>query len=69
MSTPSDPRSEQQVVLADIDIPFGRLVVFFIKAGLAAIPAAIIVWLILMLIAGGLSMMFGFGWWMRRPFL
>lgn len=39
------------VTLVDIDIPFGRLVAFFVKASLAAIPAAIIVWIILWLIA------------------
>ena len=39
------------VTLVDIDIPFGRLVAFFVKASLAAIPAAIIVWIVLWLIA------------------
>ena len=59
--------AEGRVVLTDIDISFGRLVIFFIKAGLAAVPAAIIIWIILMLIFGGLGMLFGFGWWMHGP--
>jgi hypothetical protein len=33
----------QRTILVDIDIPFGRLIGIFIKFGLAAIPAAIIV--------------------------
>ena len=32
----------ERVVIADVRIPFFRLVLFFIKAALAAIPAAII---------------------------
>jgi hypothetical protein len=39
------------VVITDLRIPFFRLVLFFVKAGLAAIPAAIIVSLIVMLLA------------------
>jgi len=60
-------QTESRVIVTDIDISFTRLVVFFIKAGLAAVPAAIIVWIILMLIFGGLGMLFGFGWWMHGP--
>ncbi len=37
--------------MVDFEFPFGRLVGVFVKASLAAIPAAIIVWLILCLIA------------------
>jgi hypothetical protein len=33
----------QRFVMVDLRIPFFRLVMFFIKAGLAAIPAAIVV--------------------------
>ncbi len=51
------------VVLVDLDISFWRLVLFFVKASLAAIPAAIIVGLILMLIAMIVRGLFGFGWW------
>ena len=56
---------EQRTVLSDIDIPFGRLVVFFIKAGLAAIPATIIIWLIVMLLMIPFSLLFGVGWMHR----
>ena len=51
------------VVLVDLDISFWRLVLFFVKASLAAIPAAIIVGLILMLIGMIVRGLFGFGWW------
>ena len=40
----------QRIVVVDLRIPFVRLVLFFVKAALAAIPAAIIVGLLLMLI-------------------
>jgi len=39
------------VVVTDLRIPFFRLMLFFVKAGLAAIPAAIIVTVIVMLVA------------------
>jgi len=39
------------VVITDLRIPFLRLVMFFVKAALAAIPAAIIVSFIVMSIA------------------
>jgi hypothetical protein len=32
-----------RVSLANLDVSFGRLVLFFVKAGLAAIPAILIV--------------------------
>lgn len=58
----------QKNTLTDIDIPFFRLVVIFIKMGLAAIPAAIIVSLIIGIIMlafgglfGGLGMMYNNG--------
>jgi hypothetical protein len=41
----------QRIIVTDLRIPFFRLVLFFIKAGLAAIPAAIVVGFIVMLIA------------------
>jgi VIT1/CCC1 family predicted Fe2+/Mn2+ transporter len=40
----------QRVVIVDLRIPFVRLVLFFVKAALAAIPAAIIIGLLLMLV-------------------
>ena len=44
-----DPNS-YRVTVTDIDVPFTRLVAFFVKAALAAIPAAIIVAVVLRLI-------------------
>lgn len=54
---------ENRVTLTDIDVPFGRLVFFFVKAALAAIPAAIIVMVILMFMGFLLSAIFGAGHW------
>ena len=56
----------QRIVVVDLRIPFVRLVLFFVKAALAAIPAAIIFGFLLMLVTalfaglagdGGLVMM------------
>ena len=49
----------QRVVVIDLRISFFRLMMFFIKATLAAIPAAIIVGFILMLIAAAFVAMLG----------
>jgi hypothetical protein len=43
------------VVVTDLRIPFFRLMLFFIKAGLAAIPAAIIVSLIVTVLAAAIA--------------
>lgn len=40
----------QRFVIVDLRIPFFRLVLFFIKAALAAIPAMIVVGFLLMLV-------------------
>jgi hypothetical protein len=71
MSTQPDTPERSRTVLTDIDIPFGRLVVFFIKAGLASIPAAIILWVILMIVIGllGALLGFGFNWRMHSTVL
>jgi hypothetical protein len=55
----------ERVTITDIDIPFGRLVAIFIKWALAAIPATIILTLILMVVMGILGTIFGLGWTMR----
>jgi len=55
----------ERIVITDIDIPFGRLVAIFIKWALAAIPATIIVTLILLVIMGVFGAIFGLGWMMR----
>jgi hypothetical protein len=54
------------ITLVNIDVPFGRLVAFFVKASLAAIPAAIIVWVILWLIAAAVWGLLGLSFF--RPF-
>lgn len=50
-----------RTVLTDIDIPFGSLVLFFVKASLAVIPAAVIVSFILVFIGWIFGVIFGFG--------
>jgi hypothetical protein len=59
----ADPNS-YRVTVTDIDVPFTRLVAFFVKAALAAIPAAIIVAIVLRVIGAllaGLLVGSGFG--------
>jgi hypothetical protein len=51
--------SAQRVVVVDLRIPFVRLVLFFIKATLAAIPAAIVVGFLLMLVTALIAGLFG----------
>jgi hypothetical protein len=51
----------QRFVISDIDIPFWRLVAILIKWALAAIPAAIVVTIIVMVIMGMLGLLFGMG--------
>ena len=60
------PEPQHPVVITDIDVPFMRLVAFFVKATLAAIPAAIIVWLILMAMLLAMAAIFGITFWPRR---
>lgn len=55
------PNDSSRIVVSDIDIPFGSLVLFFVKAAFAAIPAAIIVTAVLAVIGILLRMAFGFG--------
>ena len=60
--------NDKQITITDIDIPFGRLVMIFIKFALAAIPAAIAVSIIMgvrMMIFAGI---FG-GSFMRGGFM
>ena len=47
------------VVITDLRISFFRLMLFFVKAGLAAIPAAIIVSIIVMVLAALVAAVFG----------
>ena len=61
MSDQAQPIARQRTTVTDIDIPFGRLIVIFIKFGLAAIPAAIVVSIVVTLIGVVLSAIFGTG--------
>ena len=54
MSTQSHP-----VTVRDIDIPFGRLVMIFIKLVLAMIPALIVVYVLIGAVGIVLIMLFG----------
>ena len=56
----------ERVTVVDLRIPFIRLMLFFVKAALAAIPAAIIAGFILMLIAAVLAAIFGTPTFMMR---
>jgi hypothetical protein len=47
------------VIVTDLRIPFFRLMLFFIKAGLAAIPAAIIVSIIVTVLAAAIAATLG----------
>jgi VIT1/CCC1 family predicted Fe2+/Mn2+ transporter len=51
--------SGQRIVIVDLRIPFFRLVLFFIKAALAAIPAAIVVGFLLMLVTALIAALLG----------
>lgn len=61
MSDTTQLAAKPRTTITDIDIPFGRLIVIFIKFGLAAIPAAIVVSIIVTLIGVVLSAIFGTG--------
>ena len=58
----------QRFVIVDLRIPFVRLVLFFVKAALAAIPAAIILGFLLMLVTALVAALVGDGgfFMMRR---
>jgi hypothetical protein len=51
----------QRFVVVDLRIPFVRLVLFFVKAALAAIPAAIIVGFLLVLVTALIAALMGDG--------
>jgi uncharacterized protein YacL len=60
------PEPSYRITIVDFDIPFGRLVAFFVKASLAAIPAAIIATFILSLIWIVIAAIFGLA--VRQPY-
>lgn len=62
MSDTQQPAGLQRTIVTDIDISFGRLIVIFIKFGLAAIPAAIVLSFIVTLIGFILTAIFGPGY-------
>ena len=51
--------ADNRITIADIDIPFGRLVMFFVKVAFASIPAMILVYLILGAVFLAISLLFG----------
>ena len=55
--------ASRPVSLVDLDVPFGRLTLFFIKAGLAAIPALFIVMATAAVAGGLLRGLFRIGFW------
>jgi hypothetical protein len=58
-----DTDEPKSVRLTDLDVPFLRLVAFFVKAGLAAVPAAIILMLTIALTGVLLRGVFRIGAW------
>jgi hypothetical protein len=52
-----------RVSLASLDVPFGRLVLFFVKAGLAAIPAILIIMLTVGVVGAILRGVLRAGYW------
>jgi hypothetical protein len=55
------PAPAERVVLVDLRVPFFRLVFFLVKLSLAAIPAAIILGAILMLVSAAVAAFLGGG--------
>jgi hypothetical protein len=53
--------SSSNVRIIDLDVPFGRLVLFFVKAGFALIPALFLIWAVLALAAVVFGGPFGIG--------
>jgi hypothetical protein len=49
----------QRIVLVDLRVPYLRLVLFFIKAMFALIPAAIVVGAVLMVLSAALAAFMG----------
>ncbi|MGL4728961.1 MAG: hypothetical protein ACRCWO_09415 [Bosea sp. (in: a-proteobacteria)] len=53
--------SPYRVTVEAIDIPFAKLVLFFVKAGLAAVPAALILMIVFFLFGALMHGLFGLG--------
>jgi hypothetical protein len=55
------PAPAERVILVDLRVPFFRLVLFLVKLSLAAIPAAIILGAIVMVVSAALAAFLGGG--------
>jgi hypothetical protein len=66
MSDTQHSAGMQRMTLTNIDISFGRLIMIFIKFGLAAIPAAIVLTIIFMLIGMVLAAILGPGFFQMQ---
>ncbi len=67
----AEAMNSEPIVVVDLRIPFSRLVLFFVKAALAMIPAAIILFVIAMVLTAALAAVFGgghFNFMMQRSF-
>jgi len=56
----------QRLVLVDLRIPFIRLVLFFVKVALAAIPAAFIVGVLIIVVTALIAALIGDGSFLAR---
>ncbi len=61
--TPIQQNGVTRVSLSSLDVSFGQLVLFFVKAGLAAIPAILILMLTVGVIGAVLRGIFRIGFW------
>ena len=50
-ATESEPICRTRVVVTDVDMPFGSMVVFMVKWGIAAIPAVLILTVVWFIVA------------------
>ena len=63
------PAAPHRVAIANIDIPFWRMVMILVKWSFAAIPAAIIITIIFMLLGAGIGIVMHFLGLGNLPFL
>ncbi|MCX7324368.1 MAG: hypothetical protein NTZ14_08015 [Hyphomicrobiales bacterium] len=61
--TTIQPSGVTRVSLSSLDVSFGQLVLFFVKAGLAAIPAILILMLTVGVVGAVLRGIFRIGFW------
>lgn len=53
--------AKREVVVTDVDISFGNMVMLLVKLAFASIPAMIIIWIVMSVIAAMLMAVFGIG--------